>query len=120
MYEKIQKQREENAYGKEREIQKEQGHIPISSEDIPNPWKLRRNKYKKDRYGHILGEIIDKAEDILTSNPFDVLNQEQQEISNTDTNESTKDWVNRSFGKGESTDVVQNKKDESTTKEIIE
>lgn len=64
---------------------------------------MRRKKYRKDRYGRIVGEIIIKAEDVLTSNAFDVLNQEQQEknneVSKDQKNKNTKDWVNRSFGK---------------------
>lgn len=42
-----------------------------------NQWKLRRTKYKKDKYGHILGVVEEESKVMETSNAFEALNQEQ-------------------------------------------
>lgn len=64
----------------------------------------RRSKYKKDHYGHIVGEVIEKEPEIETSNVFDVLNQEKAEdhySSIIKEKESTKDQVNKCFRKAD-------------------
>lgn len=55
---------EEKTYGKEKTKQKEHGHILTAQKENQNQWMLKRNKYKKDRYDHIVGEISDKVGDI--------------------------------------------------------
>lgn len=63
---------------------------------------LRRNKYKKDKYGHILGEASNKEAGIQTSNAFVALKEVEKEGHNNTIKkkiqESTKDWVTKSFG----------------------
>lgn len=132
MYEKIQEQGGGKEYGKEKEQnqekQKEQGHAIATQENNNNQWLQRKNKYKKDSYGHIVGEIGDKTDDIKMLTTFDALNHEQQEnqkeTSNMQQNESTKDWVNKSFDKCETgeqiesgTNQQQNKSNNTKTEE---
>ncbi|KAH0650099.1 hypothetical protein KY284_030011 [Solanum tuberosum] len=57
----------------------------------------RRNKYKRNKYGHIGGEI-----DYQDDNTFEAL-RKAKEIDKGESNESkregesTKDWVNKTF-----------------------
>lgn len=62
----------------------------------------RQNKYKKDKFGRIVGEV-DKEDKVKTSNIFDVLEQEEVKGQHTtrkaQIQESTKYWENMSFVK---------------------
>ncbi|KAG5568645.1 hypothetical protein H5410_064340 [Solanum commersonii] len=75
-------------------------------------WMVRRrNKYKRDRYGHIEGEI-----DYQDKNNFEALRETEVvdiEDNNEDTRErdSTKEWVNKTF-------VHKEKNDKGEMKEI--
>ncbi|KAF3635047.1 hypothetical protein FXO37_26183 [Capsicum annuum] len=79
-------------------------------------WLTRKNKYRKDRSGQILGEVNkNKDEDLQMSNSFNALKDkedkkevnvptiidiEEQKKDHAEVAElSTKDWVNKSFGK---------------------
>lgn len=81
-------------------------------------WVKRRSKYKRDKYGHILREVDEKTEEIETSNSFDVLNYEKNELqeksSNNHKKESIKDWLNKTFSKSE--ENIASK--EQTSKEV--
>ncbi|KAH0742978.1 hypothetical protein KY290_030971 [Solanum tuberosum] len=64
----------------------------------------RRNKYKRDKYGHIEGEI-----DYQDDNAFEAL-RKAKEIDKGESNESkregesTKEWVNKTFALKEQKD----------------
>ncbi|KAH0713320.1 hypothetical protein KY285_008788 [Solanum tuberosum] len=66
---------------------------------------MRRNKYKRDKYGHIKGE-----NDVQDKNPFGTLERLEEEEQQEDEEEkkqeheegvtkiSTKEWANKNFG----------------------
>lgn len=67
-------------------------------------WLTRRNKYKIDKYGNILGEVDKENEDeVSISNPFNALKDKKVVSIHKEGKEqntrSTRDWVNKSFGK---------------------
>lgn len=67
-------------------------------------WLTKRNKNKRDKYGHILGEVEKENEnEVDISNSFDALKDEDDDNSNElekeHNKESTRGWVNKSFGK---------------------
>ncbi|KAF3647189.1 hypothetical protein FXO37_20085 [Capsicum annuum] len=79
-------------------------------------WLTRRNKYRRDKYGHIVGEIEEeKEEDLPESNTFAALSEDEDEgekattkdsmekQENIDHRQSTKEWVNNAFGKSSET-----------------
>ncbi|KAH0706081.1 hypothetical protein KY285_010613 [Solanum tuberosum] len=68
-------------------------------------WLTRKRKFKKDRYGHVIGEINDKELDARKSNnSFEVLREverenykEAEQEENQAKEMNTKEWVQRAF-----------------------
>ncbi|XP_055801899.1 uncharacterized protein LOC129871059 [Solanum dulcamara] len=86
-------------------------------------WMVRRrNKYKKDKYGHIEGEI-----DYQDKNSFDALRDKEEHEDQgkeedrieENKNGSTKEWVNKTFNKKEVKEAVNDKEQEGNNKEGI-
>ncbi|KAF3662954.1 hypothetical protein FXO38_10872 [Capsicum annuum] len=79
-----------------------------------NQWQQRRNKYKKDRYGHILGAMEEEGKDMEISNAFEALNQEHKELQEASTiqkkTQSIKEWVNATFVKEQDKAVEEQSK----------
>ncbi|KAG5611461.1 hypothetical protein H5410_022742 [Solanum commersonii] len=68
-------------------------------------WLTRKSKFKKDRYGHIIGEINDRESDARKSNnSFEVLREVERENYKKEEQEedqakemNTKEWVKHAF-----------------------
>ncbi|KAF3660894.1 hypothetical protein FXO38_11997 [Capsicum annuum] len=84
------------------EVQTEQMKKEASSRK--DQWLQRRNKYNKDKYGHIVGEVQENGKEMEISNGFEALNQENKKLQETSiqqSKQSTKEWVNETFDKVE-------------------
>lgn len=54
-----------------------------SRRNFKEQWLTRRNKYKREKFGHIVGEVEeDNQLDICIANAFDALSQDVQEKVN--------------------------------------
>ncbi|KAF3637760.1 hypothetical protein FXO38_02340 [Capsicum annuum] len=72
LFEQEQKQRVEKSFEKNDVNVEGKKEGADSVEDNSHLWKLRKNKYKKDKHRHIIGEV-QKEDAIQTSNAFNVL-----------------------------------------------
>lgn len=77
----------------------------VVAENNKQQWLQKRSKHRRNKYGHIVGEVAENIDGIEISNAFNVQNQEkikiQENSSNIQKMENTKDWVNKIFGKSE-------------------
>ncbi|KAG5601145.1 hypothetical protein H5410_032515 [Solanum commersonii] len=76
----------------------------VGNKQNSQEWMVRRNKYKKDRYRHIEGEIIYHDE-----NSFEALREDDEHNNGATTGDetkvgNTKDRVTKTFGQSEKTD----------------
>ncbi|XP_047253720.1 GRIP and coiled-coil domain-containing protein-like [Capsicum annuum] len=107
------KKEEEEKYKQESQTKKSDNAIKERNNN--HQWITRKNKYKRDRFGHILGEVNEITEkEVQTSNAFKALKGEEENQQNNKnvegninvdhqkegTKMSTKELVNTSFEKG--------------------
>lgn len=102
----------ETMYNEEKENKQTdvEAHYHKRRRHFKQQWLTRRNKYKKDKFGHIIGEAEKEKQgelpEITVTNSFELLTQGEQveNVSNKDKvneekqiEQSTKDWVLNSF-----------------------